>query len=94
MNETSTLNCTDCGLEMEAGFFPELGHGSVAAALNWQPGGPDRKYLLGFIPPGIKVDPKAGIRVTALRCVNCGLLKLYALAVPEEPEPSEGPGAE
>lgn len=70
---TTEPKCADCGSPMEAGYIPDF---NIAAAvqLAWQPGKPAIGLLGGMRAP----EPWHGLKITAYRCTNCGLLKLFA----------------
>lgn len=69
-------SCSDCGSTMEEGFIPDRTYGSIMQ-LNWHRGRAEELSVLG-LKLGVNFDLKQMISVTAMRCTNCGLLKLYA----------------
>jgi hypothetical protein len=65
--------CPDCGSGMEAGFVPE--EGDAIKPSEWVAGSPERSWLTGT-----RLRGKVRAPLTALRCGECGLVKLYAFA--------------
>lgn len=80
--EDEIIKCSDCGGDMEAGFIPDVTYGGVAQSC-WHKG--DAKAKKTFRErlrsgSGVKYDPKLMVALTAFRCSQCGLVKLYALS--------------
>ena len=71
--------CTDCAGELETGFIPDITLGA-ALQTSWHRGEPDDKTMLDYLKhgPGVKYERSQLIAVRALRCKQCGVLKLYA----------------
>ena len=67
--------CPDCGGGMEAGFVPEEGSDATSKPSEWVAGPPERSWLTGT-----RLRGKVRAPLTALRCGECGLVKLYAFA--------------
>lgn len=74
----SEPNCPDCQVEMEAGFLPDQNY-NCAFQVVWHRGEAEESQSFGgLIKHGIKYDKKETAPVTAYRCPECGLLRLYA----------------
>jgi hypothetical protein len=73
MSDANVKHCSDCGGEMETGFYVDMGYGSVFRT-RWHPGPPEKSFWFGT-----KVNKDKMIPVTVLRCRGCGLLKSYAI---------------
>ena len=79
MNESK--QCPDCDGTMETGFI--LDHGRhIALQSSWYPGIPEKGKLFGLKMNGLGVvyDPGKGLPVTAFRCTQCGLVRLYSIS--------------
>lgn len=64
--------CTDCHVEMETGFVPDL-YAQIVRS-RWHPGAGTEKTFVG----NLKLDNDSMIPITSFRCPRCGLLKQYA----------------
>jgi len=69
--------CPDCDADMEAGFVPDLTHGGYDQA-RWHRGEPTQKTFLG-LAAGMAVSKESMMPIRAMRCVSCGLVRLYAI---------------
>lgn len=70
-----SLKCRDCGGNLEAGFIPDAVYSHTSFELaGWYSGTPSWGWLSGF-----KVDRAKMHTLSAYRCKQCGLLKIYAL---------------
>ncbi len=74
MNEPK---CPDCQVEMEVGFLPDHAHARIIQT-SWYRGEAEPQTVFGFEGFGLKLDLKKCMPVTAYRCPECGLLRLYA----------------
>ena len=63
---------------MDEGFLPEVIYGANVQT-HWHSGQAEKKKLLGM-DHGVKVDAGNTIPVTAFRCPQCSLVRLYAPA--------------
>ena len=70
MKEMKTT-CTECGGALEAGSLVDFRRG-VAAASEWVPGDVEASTWTGAIKNAERYV------VSAFRCADCGILKLYA----------------
>jgi hypothetical protein len=70
---TRTIECLRCHATMEPGFVIDGIQGGGIAQQRWSPGEPKRSFWTG-----IKAEPDQLIKVTTLRCPNCGYLESYA----------------
>jgi hypothetical protein len=59
---------------MEVGFLPEQGADATTRPSEWVSGLPEHSWLTGT-----RLRGKVRAPLTALRCGECGLVKLYAL---------------
>jgi hypothetical protein len=66
--------CMDCGGAMEAGFIVDAGSDTVKPS-EWVAGPPQRSWLTGT-----RLRGKVRVPLTALRCGECGRVRLYAVA--------------
>lgn len=76
-----TMKCSDCRGDMELGFIPDATYGMVHQAA-WHSGDPKaKKGLFEKLATGggVKFDTRYMTPITAYRCSQCGLIKLYAL---------------
>jgi hypothetical protein len=73
---TSTPHCPDCKIEMALGFIPDATVGSFQTT-QWHAGEATDTRLLG-LPMGTEVKPDKMSPITAYRCTDCGLVRLYA----------------
>ena len=62
---------------MEAGFIPDLASGASALQMGWHPGEPEGKRFIGM-KAGVKFDKAAMLPISAHRCPQCGLVRLFA----------------
>jgi len=69
-----TFVCTECGGKMELGIIVDVGHGNFAADASYWMEGTNEKKFWG----GLKIKGRKKHYISALRCVQCGLLKFYA----------------
>lgn len=77
--------CSDCGGIMEEGHVVDYAHASFIQA-RWQPGEPENQksfgvdwnQFFGSALPDVAIDAYKLYPIFARRCVECGLLKLYA----------------
>ncbi len=77
------VQCPDCHLTMEVGFVPERGDMHSVVQMLWHAGGPEPITFLGFDSGSVQPATDApGLPIWALRCPNCGLLRLHALPRP------------
>ncbi|MEO9591777.1 PF20097 family protein [Rhodopirellula bahusiensis] len=75
----NNLMCPDCDAPMETGFLPEAT--DVDSTLTyWHRDEPEDATFLGMKVSrnAIKHDKEKMFAITAYRCTDCGLLKLYA----------------
>jgi hypothetical protein len=82
---TKNLRCTDCRGELELGYIPDVTYGFVHQAA-WHEGDPKAKkgiFERLTSGAGAKFDRNYMTPITAYRCAQCGLIKLYA--VPKTP---------
>lgn len=71
--------CPDCGVAMHAGFVLDKGEANMDADCSyWVEGTMEKSFWTG-----VKTKGRAKLPITALRCPECGLLRQYALPVPE-----------
>ena len=68
--------CPDCETAMEAGFIPDMASGASALQMGWHPGEAEGKRFIGM-KAGVKFDKNAMVPITAFRCPQCGLVRLY-----------------
>ncbi len=73
----SNSTCPECGSSMEKGFIPDSAHGPSVHKSKWHRGEPGEMKFLGM-PLGMKTDSEAMYDITAYRCTECGLIRLYA----------------
>lgn len=69
--------CPDCQVEMEVGFLPEINR-MRSHQTSWHRGEPEPETAFGFMKFGLKLDFKKCLPISAYRCPECGLLRLYA----------------
>lgn len=82
---THEPTCSDCSGKMEEGFVVDALRMSFIQA-QWHPGEPhpkdsiviDLRQFFGFNIPDLIVEPQELQPIFARRCVECGMLKLYA----------------
>jgi hypothetical protein len=67
------VECPDCRVAMEEGFFADRGDHSRVAPASWIAGAPEKSFW-----SGTKTRGKEQHEVAVLRCPRCGLLRLYA----------------
>lgn len=70
----TVATCPECGGAMEGGFVASAGSDEVVAS-EWVGGPPERSWITGT-----RLRGKLRASLTALRCGECGFVKLYALA--------------
>ncbi|HEY0780426.1 MAG TPA: hypothetical protein VGD56_20890 [Gemmatirosa sp.] len=70
MNQT--IACIRCRTPMEPGYVADATSGGNVQE-QWSPGAPQTSYWTG-----LKIDTRARIPVTTMRCPNCGVLESYA----------------
>lgn len=71
------MNCPDCEVAMTEGFLPDVDYGDYVQS-KWHPGKPRESKFLG-LSGGVKVTEFKMVPLTAFRCGDCGLVRLYAL---------------
>lgn len=67
-----TVECLRCRTPMGPGFIADRTYGGNVQE-QWEPGAPETSYWTG-----LKVDKRARVPVTTMRCPNCGALESYA----------------
>ena len=72
------MNCPDCDTEMTEGFLPDTIEGASVQS-HWHAGPVKPRKFLGM-PNGVQVHSFKTLPLTAYRCADCGLVRLYALA--------------
>jgi len=69
--------CPDCEVDMVEGFLPDNAH-LANLQIYWHPGPAKQTKFLGM-DNGVKVQGRRTIPVSAFRCAQCGLIRLYGL---------------
>lgn len=65
--------CPDCGIDMTPGFMPDDLNMLESNQSVWVGGQPEES-----LARGVKLRGKLSFPITAFRCGQCGLLRLYA----------------
>lgn len=65
-------SCLRCNNFMEEGYVADFSDSGVRQS-RWMPGGPQKSFW-----SGLKIDKKALLPVSAMRCTRCGRLEFFA----------------
>ena len=81
----TNIRCPDCDQDMEVGYIPDAGDAASVIQMVWNAGAPEPVTIFGLKTGSVKA--KQGTKplpIWALRCPQCGLLRLHAIPKPDE----------
>ena len=66
------MPCLKCNGQMEPGFVPDVGYGSIQAS-KWVQGDPEKGWT-----GNVKTKDRLNLPISVERCTRCGFLEFYA----------------
>ena len=72
----TTRICSKCGGPMELGYMADKAHGDRVTGAEWVEGQFEPGFSKGLF--GSNTQDRRRLPIQSLRCIQCGLLELYA----------------